>query len=163
METSVGDSVAFDAIERKLVAPDSAPWRAGLVLGCLGLLAFSGTLPATRLAVPVFGPTILTCSRIEISAVLGIIALCLLRGRRWPRRGELPGILWTGLGLAVGYPFFVALALERVPSAHGAVVVGLAPAATAMISVVRTRASDGQVESVGIPAGMRMGFTSGWR
>ena len=96
METSVGDSVSFDAIERKSVAPDSAPWRAGLVLGCLGLLAFSGTLPATRLAVPVFGPTILTCSRIEISAVLGIIALCLLRGRRWPRRGELPGILWTG-------------------------------------------------------------------
>src|ERR1700677_3621467 len=27
----------------------------------------------------------------------------------------------------------------------------------------RSRASDGQVESMGIPAGMRMGFTSGWR
>jgi drug/metabolite transporter (DMT)-like permease len=138
METSAGDGVAFDATERRSVALNSAPWRARLVLGCLGLLAFSGTLPATRLAVPVFGPTILTCSRIEISAVLGIIALCLLQGRRWSRRSELPGILWTGLGLAVGFPFFVALALERVPSAHGAVVVGLAPAATAIISVVRT-------------------------
>jgi drug/metabolite transporter (DMT)-like permease len=103
----------------------------------MGLLAFSGTLPATRLAVPVFGPTILTSSRIEIAAVLGFLTLCFIRGRRWPHRGDLLGIFWTGLGLAVGYPFFVALALERVPSAHGAVVVGLAPAATAIISVVR--------------------------
>ena len=113
-------------------------WRAGLATGCLGLLAFSGTLPATRLAAPVFGATILTCSRIEIAAVLGVVTLCLMDGRRRPSRNELPGIMWTGLGLAVGYPFFVALALERVPAAHGAVVVGLAPAATAIISVVRT-------------------------
>ncbi len=107
-------------------------------MGSLGLLAFSGTLPATRLAVPVLGPTILTCSRIEIAAGLGVVALLMLPGRRWPRRSEVPGILWTGLGLAVGYPLFVALALEHVPAAHGAVVVGLAPAATAVIAVLRT-------------------------
>ena len=40
--------------------------------------------------------------------------------------------------MAVGYPFFLALAMERVPSAHGAVVVGLAPAATAVLAVLRT-------------------------
>lgn len=138
METPTSNSVACEATEQKAVSPVPKDWRTGLVLGGLGLLAFSGTLPATRLAVPVFGPTILTCSRIEIAAVLGVLALCLMRGRRWPHRGELLGILWTGIGLAVGYPFFVALALDRVPSAHGAVVVGLAPAATAIISVVRT-------------------------
>jgi drug/metabolite transporter (DMT)-like permease len=137
METPASNSVACEATEQKAVLPGPKGWRTGLVLGCLGLLAFSGTLPATRLAVPVFGPTILTCSRIEIAAVLGVFALCLIRGRWWPHRGDLLGILWTGLGLA-GYPFFVALALERVPSAHGAVVVGLAPAATAIISVVRS-------------------------
>ena len=113
-------------------------WRTGLGLGSLGVLAFSGTLPATRVAVPVFGPTILTCGRIEIAAVLGAITLLMLRGRRWPQRRELPGILWTGLGLAVGYPLFVALALEHVPASHGAVVIGLAPAATAVIAVLRT-------------------------
>jgi drug/metabolite transporter (DMT)-like permease len=138
MKTPASASIACEATERKAATAEPKHWRTGLVLGCLGLLAFSGTLPATRLAVPVFGPTILTCGRIEIAAVLGVVALCLIRGRRWPRRSELLGILWTGLGLAVGYPFFVALALERVPSAHGAVVVGLAPAATAIISVVRT-------------------------
>jgi drug/metabolite transporter (DMT)-like permease len=138
METRASDSLPCRTTRPAAVSAAPRHWRTGLVWGCLGLLAFSGTLPATRLAVPVFGPTILTCSRIEIAAVFGIIALCLVRGRRWPRCGELPGILWTGLGLAAGYPFFVALALERVPSAHGAVVVGLAPAATAVIAVVRT-------------------------
>ena len=129
--------VAYEVAGQREVSP-ATNWRTGLMWGGFGLLAFSGTLPATRLAVPAFGPTILTCSRIEIAAVLSVLALCLTRGQRWPRRSDLVGILWTGLGLAVGYPLFVALALEHVPSAHGAVVVGLAPAATAMISVVRT-------------------------
>jgi drug/metabolite transporter (DMT)-like permease len=107
-------------------------------MGCLGMLGFSGTLPATRVAVPAFGPLVLTCSRIEVAAILGALTLLLLRGRRLPKRSELAGILLTGLGLAVGYPFFLALALESVPSAHGAVVVGLAPGATAVLAVIRT-------------------------
>lgn len=138
MKTKASDNIAGKTKPLEPVLAEPQHWQSGLVFGCLGLLAFSGTLPATRLAVPVFGPMILTCSRIEIAAVLGVITLCMLQGRRWPRRSELPGILWTGLGLAVGYPFFVALALARVPSAHGAVVVGLAPAATALIAVLRT-------------------------
>lgn len=112
-------------------------WRDGLLAGGLGVLAFSGTLPATRAAVPFFGPTIITGARIEIAAVLGVLALVLTQRWRLPSRRHWPGILWTGLGLAVGYPLFIALALERVSSAHGAVVIGLAPAATALIAVIR--------------------------
>ena len=107
-------------------------------MGTLGLLAFSGTLPATRIAVPVFGPTILTCGRIEIAAVLGAATFAVSRRVRLPMFRQLPGILWTGLGLAVGYPFFVALALEQAPAAHASVVIGLAPAATAIIATLRT-------------------------
>ena len=33
------------------IVPDHTHWRSGLVLGCLGLLAFSGALPAKRLTV----------------------------------------------------------------------------------------------------------------
>ena len=113
-------------------------WWSGLLLGTLGMLAFSGTLPATRLAVPSFGPTVLTCSRIVIAAALGAITLLLIRGRRIPERRHVMGIAWTGIGLAVGYPLFVALAVARTPASHGAVVIGLAPAATAILSVVRT-------------------------
>ena len=120
-------------------APRRAPaWSAGLVMGSLGMLAFSGTLPATRAAVPEFGPLILTAARIGIAALLG--ALTLLLAGRWrpPAPRHWPGIVAMGLGLAVGYPLFVAMALKDVPAVHGAVVVGLAPAATAVIAAWRT-------------------------
>lgn len=120
------------------IAPDGPPSWAGVALGSVGMLAFSGTLPATRVATSAFGPTILTCSRIVIAAVLGAILLWFLRGWRLPECRHWAGIVLTGLGLAVGYPFFLALAMEWVPSAHGAVVVGLAPAVTAVFSVLRT-------------------------
>jgi drug/metabolite transporter (DMT)-like permease len=116
---------------------DLGRWWKGLPLGILGMLAFSGTLPATRLAVPSFGPTVLTSGRILVAAVLGALTLLLVRRRRIPQRRHLAGIVWTGIGLAVGYPLFVALALEHVPAAHGAVVTGLAPAATAVLAVAR--------------------------
>ncbi len=109
----------------------------GVVLGVLGMLGFSGTLVTTRIAVADFTPLDITCARIVMAGLLG--AAFLLLTDRWvppPRRFVL-AILITGLGLAVGYPFFLALALETVPAVHGAVVTGLAPAATAVIAVVR--------------------------
>jgi hypothetical protein len=97
--------------------------RNGLLLGSLGMLAFSGTLPATRLAVPAFGPTVLTCSRIVIAGLLGAAALLLVRGKRRPELRHVAGIAWsgpdwTGLGLAVDYP---AWSLRPWPSASGVV------------------------------------------
>jgi drug/metabolite transporter (DMT)-like permease len=58
--------------------------------------------------------------------------------RRLPGRAHVSGIVRMGLGLAVGYPLLLALAVERVPASHGAVVIGLVPAATAVLSVLRT-------------------------
>lgn len=125
----------------RAASPDAATrghWSDGLALGCVGVLAFSGTLPATRVAVPAFGPTLITLARIDIAAVLGLVALAAMGALRWPERRHVPGILVTGLGLAVGFPLFVALAVEDVPASHGAIVVGLAPASTAVIAVIRT-------------------------
>jgi len=69
---------------------------------------------------------------------LAVITLVLTDKIRLPERRLIPSLLWMGLELAVGFPFFLALALETVPAVHGAVVVGLAPAATAILSFVRT-------------------------
>jgi len=41
------------------------------------------------------------------------------------------------LGVVIGFPLFTAFALEELTSAHGAVIVGLLPAATAAMAVVR--------------------------
>jgi drug/metabolite transporter (DMT)-like permease len=110
--------------------------RLGLVLGTFGMLAFSGTLPATRIAVPTLGPAILTFGRIEVAALLGLVTLLLTR-QRIPPRCHWAGLLWMGTGLAIGYPLFIALALRDVPAAHGSVIIGLAPGATAALAVLR--------------------------
>jgi drug/metabolite transporter (DMT)-like permease len=101
------------------------------------VLCFSGTAPATRVAAPAFGADVLTWSRIVIAAGLGAVTLVATGRLRRPGRAWLPGLLTAGLGQAVGYPLFLGLAVERVPAYHGAVVVGLTPAATAVLAVVR--------------------------
>ena len=115
---------------------DVARERLGLILGALGMLAFSGTLPATRSAVPTLGPAIMTFGRIEIAALLGLVTLLYLR-QPIPVRRHWPGLLWMGTGLAIGYPLFIALALRDVPAVHGSVIIGLAPGATAVLAVLR--------------------------
>lgn len=123
--------------QRQHASAQPQSWRHGLALGTSALLLFSGTLPALRLAVPFFGPTLLTACRIEIAAALSVITLAWLGRLRLPPRRQWTGIVWTALGLGIGYPLFLALALQDVPASHGAVVVGLAPAATAIIAVLR--------------------------
>ena len=113
-------------------------WRDGVLFGVLGMLGFSGTLVATRVAVHDFSPLAITSGRIVIAAVLAAMTLVILGKTKLPERRLLPGLISMGLGLAIGYPFFLALALEQVPAVHGAVVTGLAPAATAIIAVLRT-------------------------
>lgn len=102
------------------------------------MLGFSGTLVATRVAVADFTPFDITTARIVMAGLLGIGTLTVTSAWRLPRRQLVLPIAITGLGLAVGYPFFLALALKSVPAVHGAVVTGLAPAATAIIAVLRT-------------------------
>lgn len=111
---------------------------AGVVFGFLGMLGFSGTLVATRVAVADFTPLDITCARIVMAGGLGAAFLLLTDKRALPERRFVLPILLMGLGLAVGYPFFLAMALESVPAVHGAVVTGLAPAATAIIAILRT-------------------------
>jgi drug/metabolite transporter (DMT)-like permease len=115
----------------------AARWTAGLLPAAVGVIGFSGTTPATRVAAPVFGPVTLTFARIVIAAVLGAVTLAASGRLRWPGRRHLAGLLTMGLGLAVGYPLFLALAVQKVPASHAAVDIALVPAATAVLSAVR--------------------------
>jgi drug/metabolite transporter (DMT)-like permease len=70
--------------------------------------------------------------------MLGAAALAFTRGSRQPDRTDLPGLALMGRGLAIGFPLLLAIAVERVPAAHGAVVIGVVPVATAAVAVPRT-------------------------
>ena len=112
--------------------------RAGIWWGLLGVLAFSFTVPFTRLAVEGLSPLFIGSGRAVVAAVLAAAALVLTR-QRLPR-----GVQWLRLavvagGVVVGFPLLTSFALTAAPASHGAVVIALLPAATATMAVLRGR------------------------
>lgn len=111
--------------------------RAGAwISGFLGVAIFSGSLPATRVAVADFDPVFLTLARAAIAGLAGGAWLLLLRQPR-PGRDDMPSLLITALGVVVGFPLLTALALQHITSAHAMVFIGLLPLATAIFAVIR--------------------------
>jgi len=108
----------------------------GWLSGLLGVIIFSGSLPATRVAVQGLDPLFLTFARATIAGVLGLILLVALKQKR-PTRTETASLVVVALGVVVGFPLLTALALKHVTSAHAIVFVGLLPLATALFGVWR--------------------------
>ena len=108
----------------------------GWLAGFIGVLIFSGSLPATRVAVMGFDPVFLTVARASIA---GLLALCLLlvsREKR-PIRTDILSLVIVAAGVVVGFPLLTALALQHVTSAHSIVFIGLLPLSTAAFGVLR--------------------------
>src|SRR4051794_6915869 len=82
------------------VAP--VAWHAA-AWGLLGVLAFSFSLPATRLAVADLDATFVGLGRALVAAVLagGLLAL---RREPVPDRRDLPRFAIVGLGVVIGFP-----------------------------------------------------------
>lgn len=108
----------------------------GWLNGFLGVLIFSGSLPATRAAVMDFDPVFLTVARATIAALLGITLLLAAR-EKLPERGDVPSLVVVAIGVVIGYPLLTALALQHITSAHSIVFVGLLPLTTAIFGVLR--------------------------
>ncbi len=116
--------------ERRGLAVPSLGWAA------LGVLAFSFTFPATTLAERAFSPLLVGAGRSVISAAIAAVCLRVLQVP-FPARAHWPGLLGVALGCGIGFGVLSALALGHTSSSHAAVVVGLLPAATAAVAVVR--------------------------
>ena len=117
----------------------AVPHRAasGWWWGLLGVAAFSFTVPFTRVAVGGLEPLFIGAGRAVIAASLAIAVLGLARqrrpqGRQWVRAAVVGG------GVVVGFPLLTTFALVTVPASHGAVVIAVLPAATAVAVVLRT-------------------------
>ncbi len=117
---------------------------AGLLLGLLGVLGFSFSLPATRLAVQDLDPWFVTFARAALAAALAAAYLLAVRARlptpeQWRRLALVAG------GAVIGFPLLTGLALVTSESQQGAVVVALLPAATALAAVARAGERPGPV------------------
>jgi len=110
----------------------TAGWGSGL----LGVIIFSGSLPATRVAVADFSPIFLTTARAVIAALLAVCLLTALRQSR-PQRADILPLAIVALGVVIGFPLLTALALQHVTAAHSIVFIGLLPLATAIFGVLR--------------------------
>lgn len=110
--------------------------KSGWLSGLTGVIIFSGSLPATRIAVQELDPYFLTYLRASVAGVMAIILILLLR-QAHPQRGQLLSLVIVALGVVIGFPLLTAMALQHVTSAHSIVFLGLLPMSTAIFGVVR--------------------------
>jgi drug/metabolite transporter (DMT)-like permease len=108
----------------------------GWLLGGVGMLIFSASMPATRAAVADFPPLFLTVVR---AAIPGLLALGVVSAawRRRPRREDIGPLALVAAGVVVGFPAFSAFALTRIDASHSMVWIGLLPLSTALFGALR--------------------------
>lgn len=113
------------------------PARSGLAWGLVGILAFSFTVPFTRLAThDGFSALFVGSGRAAVAAVLAGLALMATR-QALPSTAQCVRLGVVAGGVVIGFPVLTSFALTTVPASHGAVVIGLLPAATGVMAVLR--------------------------
>jgi drug/metabolite transporter (DMT)-like permease len=115
---------------------DTGGRSSGTLQAALGVVAFSLTFPATAWGLEGFGPWSLIAVRSVLAAA--VAGACLLVvGVAPPERRHWLGLAVVGAGVVLGFPLLTTLALQTSTTAHAAVVVGLLPLTTALLSALR--------------------------
>ncbi|MGE6375981.1 DMT family transporter [Peribacillus muralis] len=110
--------------------------KLGLLLGLVGVICFSLTLPATRIAVEHFGTIIVGLGRTVVAAMFVAVVL-LIRKEKLPSPRQFKSLLIVAVGAVLGFPLLTSWAMEDLPVSHGAVEVALLPLATAGFAMLR--------------------------
>ncbi|MFW0786091.1 DMT family transporter [Gordonia sp. CPCC 206044] len=125
----------------------------GIAWGLLGVCAFSFTLPMTRVALAGLDPMVIACGRAVVAALLAVVALA-VGGGRLPTGNQWLRLIPVSLGVVAGFPVLTSLALRDVDAGHSAIVIGLLPAATAVVAVLWTRERPGRRFWLGAAVGV---------
>lgn len=94
----------------------------------------------TRIAVANEGmdPIFVGAGRAVIAAILAAIALWTTKQER-PNASQWLRLSVVAFGVVLGFPLLTSFAMASVPANHGAVVIAILPAATAVAAVIRTK------------------------
>lgn len=108
----------------------------GMLIGFIGILIFSLTLPVSKIAVLSFSPYFIAFGR---AALAGIVALAYLiyKKEALPSKLDFGKFIVISLGVVFGFPIFTTVAMTQGSSSHGAVILGMMPLATTVIGVIR--------------------------
>ncbi len=83
-------------------------------------------------------PVFVGAGRAVIAAILAALALLITKQQR-PSARQWQRLAVIAFGVVAGFPLLTSFALKTVPASHGAVVIAILPAATAVASVIRTK------------------------
>ena len=108
----------------------------GWINGFIGVLLFSGSLPATKLAVMDMSPIFVTIARAAIAGVLALAVILIYKEKR-PAKAQIFSLVLVSIGCVIGFPLLSSLALQYITSAHSIVFLGMLPLATAVFGVFR--------------------------
>lgn len=115
------------------------PALGGTTLAAAGVVTFSLTFPGTAWGLESFGPWSLFGLRCLLAGLTAGAFLLALRVPM-PARAHWAGLAVVAGGVVVGFPLLTTLALQTSTTSHAAVVVGLLPLTTAVVSSLRTGA-----------------------
>jgi drug/metabolite transporter (DMT)-like permease len=102
-----------------------------MLLGLIGVVIFSLTLPMTRIVVAEFHPLLNGLGRALVASIPAA-ALLAWRRERWPSWPQVKSLAVVSLGVIIAFPVFSAWSMKTVPASHGAVVNGLQPLCVAL-------------------------------
>ena len=107
-----------------------------MLIGFIGILIFSLTLPVSKIAVLSFNPYFIAFGR---AAFAGLVALAYLvyKNETKPSKVDFIKFVVIALGVVFGFPIFTTVAMTHGSSSHGAVILGMMPLATTVIGVLR--------------------------
>ena len=108
----------------------------GWLCGALGVLIFSGSMPATRAALAGFDPLFLTAARAMIAGLAAAALLVVFRQTR-PTQGDFISLGIVAVGAVLGFPLLSAMALQHINAAQSQIFLGMLPCITALFGVVR--------------------------
>lgn len=110
----------------------------GLLLGLVGVICFSLTLPSTSIAVEYFGTTVVGLGRTVVAAILVAVVL-IVRKEKLPSPLQFKSLLIVAVGAVLGFPLLTSWAMEFLPVSHGAVELALLPLATTGFAMFRAK------------------------
>jgi drug/metabolite transporter (DMT)-like permease len=123
-------AVAEVSVVRQLPA-SHLDYVRGLGWGMLGVLMFSGGIPATRLAVAELPVIFVGSGRAVVAGLLSLLLLLLLK-QKIPARRHWPALAVVAFGAVFAYPIFSAVAMQTVDASHGILVSTVMPLFTAI-------------------------------
>ena len=106
-----------------------------MLLGAIGVLGFSLTLPATRHLTYVMDPFFIAFGRVTFAALIAIVLLLIYKAPL-PSKETFSKLLVVAMGVAIGFPLFTTLGMVSLPSTHGAVVLAALPLTTAVCAAI---------------------------